>query len=118
MIVSKKSVKKNAKIEDIGLVIIRRRFASKLFMLGFITEQIMCWKQKRNCGVYCGSDIIEKNLILIIDLLLNVVYLFGQKRSDMGLDWSILAVVLGLQRILPKLDEFRDGLFKNQSNFD
>jgi hypothetical protein len=51
---------------------------------------------------------IEKNIILT-----NVVYLFGQKRSDMGLDWSILAVVLVLQRILPKLDELREIFFKN-----
>jgi hypothetical protein len=40
------------------------------------------------------------------------VYLFGQKRSDMGLNWSILTVVLGLQGILPKLAEFRDGFLK------
>jgi len=31
----------------------------------------------------------------------------------MGLDWSILAVVLVLQRILPKLDELREIFFKN-----
>ena len=40
------------------------------------------------------------------------MYLFGQKRSDMGLNWSILTVVLGLQGILPKLAEFRDGFLK------
>ena len=59
------------------------------------------WSEFFTCGI--GSDIIEKNIILT-----NVVYLFGQKRSDMGLDWSILAVVLVLQRILPKLDELRE----------
>ena len=31
------------------------------------------------------------------------VYL--DKKDPMGLDWSILAVVLGLQEILPKIDE-------------
>jgi hypothetical protein len=34
----------------------------------------------------------------------------------MGLDWSILAVVLVLQRILPKLDELRESFFKNPNS--
>lgn len=63
--------------------------------------------------ICCGSEIIEKNIIQGIDLPLgymnpytrHMLCVYLDKKDPMGLDWSILAVVLGLQEILPKIDE-------------
>lgn len=81
---------------------------------------------KRNCEtkfshlIYCGSDVIEKNIIYGIDLPLELMNAYTRqmlciyldRKDPMGLDWSILAVVLGLQEILPKLDD----LISNNAN--
>ena len=65
--------------------------------------------------VCCGSDQIQKNLIYGVELPLASISTYLARtlstyldRSDpMGLDWSILAVVLGLQDMLPRLEELR-----------
>ncbi len=61
----------------------------------------------------CGSEIIERMLIYGIDMPLlamnpytkHMLCVYLDKKDPMGLDWSILAVMLGLQDILPKVDE-------------
>ena len=63
--------------------------------------------------VCCGSEKIEKNLIYGIDLPFcqindytrRMLCAYLDKTDPMGRDWSILAFLLGLQDILPKLDE-------------
>lgn len=63
--------------------------------------------------ICCGSEKIEKNLIYGIDLPFcqineytrRMLCAYLDKTDPMGRDWSILAFLLGLQDILPKLDE-------------
>jgi hypothetical protein len=63
--------------------------------------------------ICCGSEKIEKNFIFGIDLPFNqindytrrMLCIYLDKTDSMGRDWSILAFLLGLQDILPKLDE-------------
>jgi hypothetical protein len=63
--------------------------------------------------VCCGSEQIEKNLIQGVDLSVSQINDYTRymlcnqldKTDPMGRDWSILAFLLGLQDILPKLDE-------------
>ena len=65
--------------------------------------------------ICCGSDIITKNLSYGIDLPLSkfknyisrMICIYLDKPDPMGLDWSILAVVLGLQHILPRIEEYK-----------
>lgn len=62
--------------------------------------------------IYCGSDNIERNALHGLDLPFSYVNAYTRRmlcayldRVDpMGRDWSILAFLLGLQDLLPKLD--------------
>ncbi len=68
--------------------------------------------------VFCGSDVIAKNVIHGIELPIDqitayasrMLSVFLDKPDPMGLDWSILAVVLGLADILPRIEELKSGL--------
>ena len=63
--------------------------------------------------VCCGSESIEKHLVLGSDLYINQLKPYTRRTlcllldqvDPMGLDWSILAVKLGLQHLLPKIDD-------------
>lgn len=65
--------------------------------------------------ICCGSELIEKSVIYGIDLPLGSIntYLarmlstYLDKVDPMGLDWTILAIVLGLQDLLPKIEELK-----------
>ena len=68
--------------------------------------------------VFCGSDVIARNVIHGIELPIDQITAYASrmlsvyldKPDPMGLDWSILAVVLGLADILPKVEEMKSGL--------
>jgi len=70
--------------------------------------------------VFCGSDFISRNVIYGIDLPIDQITAYASRmlsvyldKSDpMGLDWSILAVVLGLADILPKVEEMKSDVSK------
>lgn len=63
--------------------------------------------------ICCGSERIEKSLIFGIDMPITqmndytrrMLCVYLDKVDPMGRDWSILAFLLGLQDILPVLDE-------------
>jgi hypothetical protein len=63
--------------------------------------------------VFCGSENIEKNAIYGIDLdfarlseyTRRMMCTYLDRADPMGRDWSILAFLLGLQDILPKLEK-------------
>lgn len=78
----------------------------------FISQKI---ETKLDNIICCGSDNISKNLSYGIDLPLNsfknyitrMLSIYLDKPDPMGLDWSILTVVLGLQHILPRIEEYK-----------
>ena len=82
-------------------------------------------ESKLNNLICCGSVIIEKNFIYGIDLPLSylktytkrMLSIYLDKADPMGLDWSILAVVLGMQELLPKIDELANQSAKTTTKF-
>lgn len=68
--------------------------------------------------VFCGSENIEKNAIYGIDLdfgrlddyARTMICTYLDRTDPMGRDWSILAFLLGLQDMLPKMEEHPDRL--------
>ena len=85
----------------------------EIICLEFEASHSQLVESKLNKLICCGSVIIEKNFIYGIDLPLSymktytkrMLSVYLDKADPMGLDWSILAVVLGLQELLPKIDE-------------
>ena len=72
--------------------------------------------------VCCGSEQISKNIILGIDLPINLSLSLYTRRilsrllddvDPMGRDWCLLAVILGLQDYLPKLDNLLLNISKS-----
>lgn len=97
---------------NLGLVPIEKIYHPKE-VLSLQLESLKSKNSKFLDLVCCGSENIEKNLILGVDLSLSQLRAYSHKmlcflldkKDPMGLDWTILAVKLGLQNLMPKIDE-------------
>jgi hypothetical protein len=84
-------------------------------------------KEKFIDVVCCGSEQVSKNIVLGIDLPLNTGLCLYTRRilskllddiDPMGRDWCLLAVILGLQDYLPKLDNLLLNISKTNYLLD
>ncbi len=84
-------------------------------------------KERFSDVVCCGSEMVSKNIVLGIDLPINIALSLYTRRmlsrllddiDPMGRDWCLLAVILGLQEYLPKLDNLLVNISKTNYLLD